>query len=193
MAKTRRVALWIAGSIVVIVAALAMVASFHRPPYAFLDRFHPRKTRVDMVKVFAREGIASKAPIPTITILEFNVEDGPAVLKAMQKELTPARGFNSRNENGISIPDSTEARWQFAQGTLPPPTSSVVPKEASYYMRGTMATFTKEFLIGSAGAGKRPIPPKPGSPSACIVLLAHDETWVERTIGAVRVFFHFPD
>lgn len=179
------------GVLIVAATAIATVAAFHRAPYAFLDRFHGRRVEVDLAKLYASIPASArpKTPVPHMTMYVFRDEDSAELLKAMRNELTPKRGYESRNM-APSVPGSPmqDTIWLFSLGPMPTMSPTAMPKEAAYFASGQMADILRrayesgDFKFNPASS----VPPT----KSCIVMLMHEETWVEKSLSAVRGFLH---
>jgi len=93
----------------------------HRNAYAFLDRFHPRRVDVDLQRILPQGWrIDRPAGGARLTLLVFRYKDGPSVLAAMKRELTPMHGFRARNlvpaRGRAQPPYDKDVTWQFTRG-----------------------------------------------------------------------------
>jgi hypothetical protein len=177
---------WVVAAAALGIASFVLAVKGHRSPFAFLERFHPRHVRIDFNKV-SRPAVKVSGQ-PVMTMLLFDYRDADAVLDAMKKELSSERGYSSRQ-----LPYSSgkgEASWDFFHGPLPPPTIHTSTSDNAYYIAGVQAAMlAPAFESGSfrsLGPALKTNPPK-----ACLVLVVREDTWVERTLAAVRAFLHW--
>lgn len=174
-----------------LLVASIILATVKRSPYVFLDRFNPRRVEANMAELSKLMSPSVKrSGLPRITVLEFRREDGPAVLAAMQSELTTARGFSSRDESATSM-NGRDVEWLFGEGALPPRNSQDIPREASMYVRGEDAQHYRDMFEKGKFVARSDS--TSGSPQDFIVVLAHQESWSERAVRAACRFLHISD
>ncbi|HVT13707.1 MAG TPA: hypothetical protein VHE55_15690 [Fimbriimonadaceae bacterium] len=178
---------WIVAGAGAMLAAIACLLAFRRDPYAFLNRFHPRKVDVDFARALGAPPPGSKArPVvssPKIKMLVFRTEDAGLVLKAMEEEFTPSRGLSKRH----MFHDDSDDNWEFFRGSPPSPSSASLPDGSALYSCGEAAAseewmFEHGTTLGTVGKG--------GEKTACIVFLFHDANWLDRSLDAIRAFLH---
>jgi hypothetical protein len=134
-----------------------------------------------MAQLVATASPAPPPKFPHVTLLVFDNSDEQAVLDAMKRELTPARGFQPRDT--IHGPNH---QIQFTKVGTGPPSPS--PEEGGYFEYGPEA---KEFL--DAVVEHRSLNFKKMSdngPAVCTVALLRKETWFDRQLAVVRRFLH---
>jgi hypothetical protein len=178
--------IWVVGTIVVLAATIATVAAFHRSPYAFLDRFHPRIVEVNLARVYSRATPKGSKPLtsfPHTTLLVFQDADSARLLASIKAELTPERGFLS-SSLGKQVPSDGAfgTVWQFGTGITSSPGWTGLLKDGAVYADGRIGAVLSEMYGGEANPSVQH--------TACIVLLTHDETWVEKSLDSVRAFLH---
>jgi hypothetical protein len=199
---------WVLGAIVGVAMIAAVAAAMNRGPYAFLDRFHPKRRVVDLNKYMQQMGAVSPSPkpaeLPTFEIYEFNASDSEAVLNALKSELG-RRGFTATDTLG-SMPASVKkdpeyARsrlWQFMDmraGAAMAAAGSAGPSnldfEMAMYASGPMAEAYAHMYDTPPSRLASPFNPasKP-SYNGCVVMAMHRESWMEEKIRALREFFH---
>jgi hypothetical protein len=176
---------WVVVPIVVVATVVATIAAVHPALYGFLERFHPKHETIDLNKLFSKMPASAKpkAAFPPMTMLVFDYKQADAVLEAMKKELTPKRGFTSK-----ANPSFAEREWEFYPGPIPKPGAMTIPKEASVFMSGKEASLVKEMYEGGGPAFITRLPSGRLAEPACFVLIVHEETWVEKSLSAVRRF-----
>jgi hypothetical protein len=148
-----------------IVTILFLVVSANRYPYAFLDKYHPRRKEVDLQKLLPFGPKGSSHGGKTI-LLVFNEKDSKAVLAEMKKNLSPSNGFTVKNllVNGGDSPisGSNDQWWQFNRND----------NEGAVFASGV----TGGFQHGLYGSGQLGL----GSRTATVVIVTHQDNWVER-------------
>lgn len=174
------------------VVAIGALVAFRRDPYSFLNRFHPRVVRVDAVNMEAVPpgAVAAKRRKPMrTTMLVFRTADAAAILKAMKEELVARRGFLEQDLAGPHPLSPNDVIWEFAEGSLPSPDPSAPRTAASMYASGYTAAEEEDiFERGLARIEHDPDTPK--QRNACIVVLVHEENWVDGALDKVRGFLH---
>jgi hypothetical protein len=182
--RSRRQILWIALALVVVAAAIAAGAATHRGPYTFLDRFHPQQITVDTSTLYPP---AAKRPTGfMMTMLVFAPQDADAILASLKGELTKSRGYLAQDLMSSmkaalgkrKLPEGLEhdQQWVFAKSST----------EVACFESGHMASYAKQFYAGK-GMRHGVMAAAPSEP-ACVVLIRHDESWLERQISSVRAF-----
>src|SRR4051794_18917976 len=85
------------GAVVVVASVSIWLVRSASDPLSFLDRFRPQ--RFEVKSPSNPSGLGRHMPWPEkTTILIFSYADAPEVLKALNRELTPATGYRVRNE-----------------------------------------------------------------------------------------------
>lgn len=177
----RKNRLWI-GGLLVLLTTLGAVLSFKGSPYAFLDRFHPRREQVDLAKILDPRGSSILPTLPKVTLMEFRFDQSQEVLRAIQASLVKDHGYSSREESL----GAGEIQWEFAPGALPARGTATIPRDAVYFASGHLAAAMRRTLE-EKHAGE--ILPNQDAP-ACIVFVTHEEGWIERKVGSIRRFLH---
>jgi len=189
--KAGKARLAIAAIVTVVAGGIATVAALHRSPYAFLDCFHPRRVEVDVEKLWA--SLPSRVPRPAElrkeTLLVFRQSDSAAVLAAMNRELTPGRGFRAEDRYASLRKTGSDlgVAWQFLQGPPLGPGVTPVAGESALFMSGRGAA-VEEVAFEQGSFKVAGLPSSESEP--CIVILDQRESWIERYLDAVRRFLH---
>ena len=166
---------------------LVTVAILNRGPYAFLEKYHPRHVTINLGKLLSTlPGGSPKTPVPHTEMLVFDVADNGRVLKDMQRELVPAKGFVHIRHQDMTNIDKSETDWEFTKGAAP--SGSFVPDDGVYYQYGYSAEFTRNELETGQLAMSYPTPLP--HEKACIVILLREETWMEKQWAGIRSFLH---
>lgn len=192
MKRDRKPWRWVAGALALCLVCVIFLFAFRRDPYAFLNRFHPRVVRVDANNV-AGLPLGAVAAKPTTamrtTMLVFRTEDATAILKAMKEELVARRGFLEQDLAGPQPLSPNDVIWEFAEGSLPSSDPSAPRTPASMYASGyTAAEEEAIFEKGLAHIEYEPDAPK--ERNACIVVLVHEENWMDNVLDKCRGFLH---
>jgi hypothetical protein len=197
--KPRRRLVWVIAAVVVVVAALAATAaSLNRGPYSFLEKFHPKHIDIDYAKMMpAGYKPPGKVAIPKLKMLVFEYSDADAILKSLKAELTKARGYSAIDmtpkftsmPKGAKVPDEWKnaQMWSFNHtvgGGLPPDQG-----EGALFLAGQFASEMKDmYTTGFAASITAPRPVT--RPNSCILIVSHEDTWLERQLAAVKGFLH---
>lgn len=177
----------IAVGVGVVFVAVACLVALRRDPYSFLYSFHPRIVDVDLARALGAPPPGTKgAPVfrrSKITMLVFKPEDAEKVLIKMKAELTPDRGYSSKQ---LASPPNNIA-WDFAPGPFPTTGGVAKPNGTAEYAFGNSAAFEEQlFERGTSHMTYWNQDEKP----ACIVLLVHQATWLDRGLDTVRALLH---
>jgi len=172
----RRIWIWSLVAAAVLAALTYFALAARRDPYAFLERFHPKR-----VEVFPGAPFAGKTQ--QVRMLEFDARDAPAVLEAMRQELDPAHGFSASDRTSDHGPRDHTV-WQF---TNRHPASQVSGRaDWAFYESDPDGTFEALYRIGLHHRG----PEQDDSKPACFVLIAHNESWLEQQLDRISGWLH---
>jgi hypothetical protein len=192
MARIRRRWLtWLGASILVLSTVVGVVLAICHDRYGFLERFHPRHVVFDPLSLYPPNyrRPAGMAPFPEMSLLIFSPEDAGQVLAAMKAELTPNRGYYVADRfesirNGTvkgTIPPMHDQLWSFASGFTPGKSISNEFHDFLQFGSGEIAANTAPFYERST---------RPPAADACIVIVRHNPTWIEKQVMAVGSFVH---
>ena len=182
--RRRRLWIWVLSGMSFAVGALVMAAALLPGPLPFLDKFHP--DRIPATVVGSVPGVPPTIP-PSGTMLVFSMAEADAVLKAMRRELTPARGYVIQDDLAFT---RTHSSWlpdheQHVRFELDPG-SAVSPG-------GHNAEEVVTYVSGWAGDQRRSMftgVDKVVGAQSCVVFVWRQPSWIERQLTAVRSFLH---
>lgn len=171
MARRRR---WIWIAVGTVTVLLLTVIALRRSPYAFLDRFQPTRSEGSLSDFVASYSSSSaRTPTGQYELLLFK-KDAPEILKAMEKELTPRRGFYR------SGGDSSATWWEFSDmGKVSSAFMALGASGAGYFVKGDGVM--QRIVTGLAG----------DEPFECAVLIIDKPSWFDNALDSARRFFRF--
>ena len=169
--------------VVAVVGLFALLVAFlGRGPYGFLDQF--KSERVTMEKPYLVN--VGLAPPPKASAREyglvFSPADAPAILDTLKRELTPKNGYTVKDEMKtnpyiVMYASVRDQIWSFKTSA----------DEGVVYAYGSFAdTYRGVALVQGSGKDYTPGFYNP----ACVVIITHNQTWWDNTIGALRSFLH---
>jgi hypothetical protein len=188
-AKRPRKWLWISlATLVAVAVLLATYAALNRGQYAFLERWRPRHVEINLMKGVPAGAMPKGRPIPRMLMLVFADKDSAAILAALKRELTPARGYLAddlgkmfKSTSGLPPGYGNSEMWMFYRAGATTRGGEAV-SYASGFMGGEMARLYENGLQSRTGA-KRAQP-------ACIVLVMGADNWLQRQLSALRRLLH---
>jgi hypothetical protein len=190
---TRRRKLWLAGGLLVAATAIVIWSLWDTSPYAFLNRFNPRRAVLDQ----RNRGLLSPSRIPlrfeeSTTVLIFNESDAKAVRSALDDHFSKANGYIARSLDRLTAGygNNWDKIQEYGRGSFPNWTSDLLQEGATaQFFHGPQAT-----LIGHQA--QHPDSMFEESLEAarlqrgCIVLIPRHPSWVENTVETVRGWLH---
>jgi hypothetical protein len=167
---------WMFLGITVLATAAVVYAVLRPSPYAFLDRFHPRRMKVDNSRYgwpFVKPPSGSH-----YSVLVFKNEDAPRVLEAVNREMSWSKGFTAGADAIVWAEDGS--RWMFMPENDPDRFSDQgLVFETGREGGRSLAIFNGYGTFGS-----------PSAAPACLVIYRHDQTWAEAAVKRVRTWLH---